>query len=63
MRLARQQTGGGAGEEITLSILEERIVTLMGGAEFAVGDRNLEINPFHVCFLLFMTVFILYIIL
>ncbi|KAL0879751.1 hypothetical protein ABMA27_003464 [Loxostege sticticalis] len=45
--LARQRTGGGAKEEpVALSSIEERIVALVGGENYAIGDREHEINPF-----------------
>lgn len=48
MRMARLQTGGGVGEPLVLSTIEEKIMSILGGESFAIGDRELEINPFHV---------------
>ncbi|CAK1591806.1 unnamed protein product [Parnassius mnemosyne] len=42
----KNKTGGGA-EVVELSGVEERILTLLGGESFAIGDRHLEINPFE----------------
>lgn len=64
IRLARQQTGGGAIDEIIPSVIEEKNLSLMGGEEFAVGDRELEINPFHVVthfiFFFYLLVYLFY---
>ncbi|XP_045449953.1 uncharacterized protein LOC123668870 [Melitaea cinxia] len=47
---AMQRTGGGVDVDVVeLSDLEKRILTISGGLSFATGDRNLAINPFHVC--------------
>ncbi|CAG4993668.1 unnamed protein product [Colias eurytheme] len=44
---ARNKTGGGCESVVELSEVEEKILTLMGGEGFAIGDRHLEINPFE----------------
>ncbi|CAG4945943.1 unnamed protein product [Parnassius apollo] len=43
---AKNKTGGRA-EVVELTDLEERILTLMGGESFAIGNRQIEINPFE----------------
>ncbi|XP_045498068.1 uncharacterized protein LOC123696098 [Colias croceus] len=47
---ARNKTGGGCESVVELSEVEEKILTLMGGEGFAIGDRHLEINPFEVSY-------------
>ncbi|RVE52094.1 hypothetical protein evm_003372 [Chilo suppressalis] len=41
-----RQTGGGAGERLVLSELDNRLVAVMGGPCFASGDSELAVNPF-----------------
>lgn len=42
-----RRTGGGPSDvSPNLSDLEQRMVEIMGGKEFATGDRHLSINPF-----------------
>lgn len=46
---ARRRTGGGVEDVAELSTVEERILSIMGGENFATGDAHLGIQPFHVC--------------
>ncbi|XP_037292197.1 uncharacterized protein LOC115455000 [Manduca sexta] len=44
IRMARQRTGGGELEERFLSAIEQRIIAVIGGERFFIGDRELEIE-------------------
>ncbi|XP_037297345.1 uncharacterized protein LOC119190166 isoform X2 [Manduca sexta] len=42
-----RRTGGGSADNLpTLSAIEKRLMAVMGGHEFAIGDRHLTVNPF-----------------
>ncbi|CAG5026364.1 unnamed protein product [Parnassius apollo] len=43
-----RRTGGGSADDLSmLSDLDKRLVAVMGGQEFAVGDSQLAVDPFH----------------
>lgn len=42
-----RRTGGGTADNLpTLSALDNRLVAVMGGQEFATGDARWTVNPF-----------------
>lgn len=42
-----RRTGGGTADNLpTLSALDNRLVAVMGGQEFATGDSGVAVNPF-----------------
>lgn len=42
-----RRTGGGTGDNLpVLSPIDQRLVAVMGGIDFAAGDRHLAVDPF-----------------